>query len=101
MVRGGLSPYTGLLEDGSPGDLTAPVDKALALRGMILPGMRGAARQRLSGTSLSSPQMTRLLAKALANGQALPDRAAIVAAVGPGDCPDLGLPQGLPWKTGL
>ena len=101
MVKGGLAPYTGLLEDGLPGDLTAPADATLAVRGMILPGTRGAARQRLSGTSLSAPQMTRWLAKALASGRALPDRTSIVAAVGPGDCPDLRLPQGLPWKTGL
>jgi hypothetical protein len=96
-----LAPYTGLLEDGLPGDVTAPADAALSVRGLILPGMRAGARQRLSGTSLSAPQVTRWLAGELAQGRPLPDRAAIVAAVGPGDCPDLGRPTDLPWLCGL
>jgi hypothetical protein len=101
LTDASLAPYTGLLESGLPGDVTAPADAALSVRGLILPGMRAAARQRLSGTSLSAPQITRWLAGELASGRPLPDRAAIVAAVGPGDCPDLGVPQGLPWRTGL
>ncbi len=104
VPRGGLAPYSGLLDDGRPGDVTAPADRSAAQWGMVVPGIRGAARTRLSGTSLSAPQLTRWLAAALAAGRPLPDRAAIQDAVGDrrdGTTPDLGLPKGLPWRTGL
>jgi hypothetical protein len=100
---GQISPYTGLLPDGMAGDVTAPADRSAAQTGMILPGIRGATRQRLSGTSLSAPQVTRWLAAALAGGAAIPDRAALRRALGAGPCdgpPDLGAPV-LPWRCGL
>ncbi|WP_134724886.1 hypothetical protein [Paracoccus luteus] len=103
----GVAPYAGLLDDGRAGDVTAPADRSESLRGMVVPGVRGAARARLSGTSLSAPQLTRWLARALAAGRPLPDRAAIQAAVrkgaGQADAavPDLGPPDALPWRSGL
>lgn len=98
---GRLSAYTGLLSNGDGGDITAPADASSNVFGMTLPGIAPAARQRLSGTSLSAPQATRWLAEALAGGADARSRADVVnllaAATPP---PDLGLPD-LPWRCGF
>ena len=102
--RGGLSPYCGLLPDGTGGDVTAPADRSAARQGMVLPGIPPGGWQRLSGTSLSAPQITRWLARALADGADIPDREALRRALSaggpPADVPDAGLPD-LPWRHGL
>lgn len=100
----GLSPYCGLLPDGQAGDVTAPADRSAARQGMVLPSILPGGWQRLSGTSLSAPQVTRWLAHALANGADIPDRKALRRALSAGgplaDVPDAGLPD-LPWRHGL
>ena len=99
--QGALAAYSGLLADGQNGDVSAPSDASNSRRGMVTPGVAGAARQRLSGTSLSAPQLTRWLAGRLAAGESLADRAALRAALGGGDdTPDLGPPD-LPWRCGF
>lgn len=99
-----LSPYCGLLPDGRAGDVTAPADRSAARQGMVLPGIAPAAWQRLSGTSLSAPQITRWLARALSQGADIPDRDALRRALAAGQAaapvPDAGLPD-LPWRDGL
>lgn len=97
-----VSPYSGLLPDGAPGDLTAPADASATLGGMLLPGIAPAGRQRLSGTSLSAPQLSRWLAATLAGGCTIPDRKALVQALNAAaeTTPDLG-PPSLPWRHGL
>lgn len=106
-----VAAYCGLLADGRPGDMTAPADRSASRPGMILPGRSERMRQRLSGTSLAAPQVTRWLAAALAAGhcpsasEAFPlpaFEAGDASQHGPPDLtpPDLGLPD-LPWRHGL
>lgn len=96
-----LTQYGGLLADGAAGDVVAAGDRGVGLRGMISPAMRGCAVQDLSGTSIAAPQLTRWLAACLAQGMALDDRAAVVAALAAaypapvGDVPSL--PCDVPW----
>lgn len=99
---GVLAPWSGLLPDGCAGDVTAPSERSAAVAGMALPCVRGQGLLRLSGTSLSAPQMTRWLAERLAKGQRFEDRADLAAALGAcdGKVPDLGVPD-LPWRSGL
>lgn len=84
LADGRLAPYTGLLPDAgrdSSGDILAMADRSLARRGILVHGPRSGGHQRMSGTSVAAPQATRWLARRLAEGAALPDRAAIVAAL--------------------
>lgn len=99
-AQGGLAAYSALLGDGAAGDVTAPADRSGAVTGMTVPGLRGV--QRLSGTSLSAPQLTRWLARQLAQGARFDSRDALARALGaaPGTVPDLGRPD-LPWHCGL
>ncbi|QBX33930.1 hypothetical protein E4191_03805 [Paracoccus liaowanqingii] len=95
---GQISAYTGLLPDGAPGDVTAPADTSFALPGLRLPGIAPASRQRLSGTSLSAPQLCRWLSAALADGARIFDRDTLLTALGPdGGAPDFGVPD-LAWR---
>lgn len=99
---GAVAHWSGLLADGAAGDVTAPSERSASLAGMAVPGVRGAGLGRLSGTSLSAPQMTRWLAVRLAAGQRFDGRADLAADRGSGDTDvhDLGLPD-LPWRSGL
>ncbi|WP_409597180.1 S8 family serine peptidase [Paracoccus hibiscisoli] len=95
--EGRVSAYTGLLPDGAPGDVTAPADASPARPGMLVPGVAPASRQRLSGTSLAAPQVTRWLAMALTDGAHIPDRQTLRAeyARRASTLPDL------PWRDGF
>lgn len=97
-----VAPWSGLLPDGTAGDVTAPSERSGCLAGMAVPGVRGQGLVRLGGTSLSAPQMTRWLAARLAAGKGFNGRADLAAELGAaaGDVPDLGLPD-LPWRSGL
>lgn len=98
---GRISRYTGLLRDGAAGDITAPADAGSNIFGMNVPGIAPAARQRLSGTSLSAPQAARWLAAALADGADARTREEVVKLLPAGTTPpDLGLPD-LPWRCGF
>ena len=98
---GRISAYTALLPDGSAGDVTAPADTSTTLPGMSLPGIAPASRQRMSGTSLSAPQLSRWLSAALANGTLISDRETLRTALEQDfRLPDLGMPE-LPWRCGL
>lgn len=72
-----VSAYSSRLADGAAGDVLAVADRSAALPGIVAPGMRGAVRQFLSGTSLAAPQVTRWLA--VAAGQRPADRAGVIA----------------------
>lgn len=107
-----ISPYSGLMANGAAGDITAPADASPLQTGMILPAITQAGRQRLSGTSLSAPQVTRWLAASLANGTDIPDRDALPAAMKgtktstltrpyeEGTALALSVPE-LPWRHGF
>lgn len=98
---GRISAYTGLLPNGLPGDITAPADASPASSGMSVPGIAPASRHRLSGTSLSAPQVTRWLSAALADGAKVTDRESVVGLLSSAARPpDLGLPD-LPWRCGF
>lgn len=101
-----VSPYTSLLDDGAPGDLTAPGDRSCVLPGLVLPGLRGVAMQIISGTSLAAPQVTRWLAGQLSAGAPAADRDAVrdlarAEAPAPAEPPGIARAEArLPWKDG-
>ena len=113
---GQIVPYSGLLDDGSVGDATAPTDASPSQSGMNLPKITPGGRQRLSGTSFSAPQVTRWLAAALADGKVIPNRKAFGEAIrgadgsqgtsilpvtnGDKEAPALKVPV-LPWRPGF
>lgn len=74
-----ISPYSSLLKDGGAGDLVATGDRGTARWGVLAPGIAPAAMQRVAGTSIATPRLTRWLARQLAAGEALDTRAEVVA----------------------
>ncbi len=69
-------PYSGLGTDGPAravtGDTTAPADRSRIRPGIVAMGSLSGSRQAVSGTSMSSPQVTRALAIKLASGIPIP-----------------------------
>lgn len=96
-----ISHYCSLLDGGLGGDIMVAGDRGDAAHGLNLPGIRGAAMQTVSGTSITAPQVTRWLAAQLSAGQTLHSRDQIVAAAQaagrPGSAPPL-LDTDLPWR---
>ncbi|MDB6178145.1 hypothetical protein PAF17_11620 [Paracoccus sp. Z330] len=73
------SPYCSLLHDDAGGDCLAVVDRALTQAGMLVRGRNSGSFGVMSGTSMAAPQLTKWLARQLAQGQPVNDRAAIRA----------------------
>lgn len=99
-----VAPYCGLLAAGAPGDITAYSDRSWISRGIIVPGIRGAAMQAMSGTSIAAPRVARWLSGQLAAGAVLHDRASILAALRgtvTTVVPDLNDSLRVPWHDGI